>query len=402
MGPLLIISTRFAGFNRFAIFELLDKFVIMELKAQRIPGEEQQKNIRAELALLQQSFAELKAPEGLDMLIEDLRNINSELWHIEDAIRLCEQAQRFGDEFVALARSVYLKNDERAAIKRRINELCGSHLREEKHYTKYAQMKPMTNQAQDVELELTKAYGHWNAGQLNQAEILCQKVLATWPGNCDALHLMGLMAHGAGNLDLAIDYLRKTCQSPRAKSLYFSNFAEMCRQKGMLKEAEARARRAIALSPLLAGGWNNLGIILQEAGNYPESLKCLERVVILQPDSAQAHSNLGNTLKKMGELDRARLCYEEAIALDSGYAEAHSNLSHLLKELGEYDAALAAAKEAIELNPHLADAYLNAAAVEIARQRYAQAQKWLRALLSFAPNNALARAAYEKTTEFTS
>jgi len=126
-----------------SVGELLDKLVILELKALRIPGERQQRNIRAELQLLRQSFAELElAPNGLELLIEGLRHVNDELWQIEDEIRSCENQQRFDGEFVALARSVYQKNDERAALKRRINDLCGSSLREEKHYTGYARPEP--------------------------------------------------------------------------------------------------------------------------------------------------------------------------------------------------------------------------------------------------------------------
>ena len=127
-----------------SVGELLDKLVIMELKTLRIPGEQKQRNIREELALLQQSFAELAlSVDGLDMLLNNLRQVNSELWDIEDNIRACEKQQRFDHEFIALARSVYLKNDERAALKRSINELCGSRLREEKYYTEYTLAEPM-------------------------------------------------------------------------------------------------------------------------------------------------------------------------------------------------------------------------------------------------------------------
>ena len=92
---------------------------------------------------------------------------------------------------------------------------------------------------------LAKANAHWNAGQVDQADMLCQRVLAAWPGQADALHLLGLMAHAYGNLDLAITHLRQACQAPRAPAVYVSNLAEMCRQKGLLAEGEAAARRAV-------------------------------------------------------------------------------------------------------------------------------------------------------------
>ena len=255
------------------------------------------------------------------------------------------------------------------------------------------------NPNMSIDQALATAYGHWNAGQTNQAELLCQKVLEMWPGNHAALHLMGLMSHNWGNLDLAIDYLRKACQSPRAPATYFSNLAEMCRQKGLLTEGELIARRAVALDSFLIGGWNNLGIILQEAGKYEEALVCLERVIALQPEWAEAHNNLANTFKKLGRLDLAKSSYIRALELAPNYPEAHSNLSNLLKEFGEFDQAVAEARRAIDLNPRLTDAYINAAAAEMARLRYKEALHWLNALLSFAPINGLALAA--KSTALT-
>ncbi|WP_083901561.1 tetratricopeptide repeat-containing sulfotransferase family protein [Azospirillum sp. B4] len=239
-----------------------------------------------------------------------------------------------------------------------------------------------------VEQALGQAHAHWNAGQADQAERLCQHVLALWPGQSDALHLMGLMAHAYGNLDLAIDHLRRACQAPRVPAVYLSNLGEMCRQRGLLAEAEVAARRAVTMDNTLVAGWNNLGIILQEAGKLEDSLSCLERVVALQPNYAEAHNNLGNTLKRMGRLDQARQRYEYALNLAPAYAEAQSNLANLLNDLGRPDDALAAARKAIDLNPRLSDAYINAAAVELGRNRNEDALRWIDALLSYAPLHA--------------
>ncbi len=239
-----------------------------------------------------------------------------------------------------------------------------------------------------VEEALNRAYAHWNAGQSPQAELLCQRVLAVWPGQSGALHLLGLMAHAFGNHELAIQHLRQACTAPRAPALYFSNLAEMCRRNGLLEEAETAARRATSLEPGLVGAWNNLGIILQEAGKFEESVFCLERVAALEPGSPETHNNLGNTLFRMGRLDGAKLQYDRALSLYPHYAEAHSNLAHLLHDLGQYDEAAAAAQRAIDLNPQLGDAYLNRAEVELTRQNHAEALRWLDALLYFAPRHA--------------
>lgn len=239
-----------------------------------------------------------------------------------------------------------------------------------------------------IEQALGQAQAHWNAGQVNEAERLCQQVLAVWPAQSDALHLMGLMAHAYGNLDLAIDHLRRACQSPRVAPIYLSNLAEMCRQRGLLAEGEEAGRRAVAGDNVLIAAWNNLGIIQQEAGKLEDSLTSLERVVVLQPDNPEAHNNLGNTLKRLGRLDEARRHYERALELVPAYAEAMSNLANLLNDLGKPDEALAFARRAIDTNPRIGDAYINAAAVEMTRHRYGEALRWIDAMLAFAPLHA--------------
>jgi tetratricopeptide (TPR) repeat protein len=250
------------------------------------------------------------------------------------------------------------------------------------------QPTPEPPQGLTVEQAVAVAHAHWNAGQAEQAERLCYQVLALWPGHADACHLLGLIAHAYGNLPVAIDYLRKACQAPRAPAAYFSNLAEMCRQKGLLAEAEEAARRSVEIDNALVAGWNNLGIVLQEAGKLEESRSCLIRVTAMQPGNADGFNNLGNTLKRMGLLREALDCYRKATELNPDYAEAHSNLAFLLIDVGRFDEALASARRAIEINPRFADAYINAAAAEHACNRTAQAVQRIDALLSFAPLHA--------------
>ena len=236
-----------------------------------------------------------------------------------------------------------------------------------------------------VQDALQKAYAHWNAGQVDQAEIFCQRVLSLWPGQSDAHHLMGVMAHAYGNLDLAIDHLRKACQAPRAPAVYYSNLAEMLRQKGLLAEAEQAGRKAVAINNTLPSAWNNLGIILQEAGQYEESKQCLERVIAHEPNNAEAHNNLANTCKRMGLFDKAEQYWMKALALKTNYAEPYSNLANLYNDQGAWDKAAEMARKAIELSPQMVDAYINLSAIETARSNHLEALRWQNALLSFAP-----------------
>ncbi len=118
--------------------ELIDKITILEIKSERMTEAAKLVNVRTELDLLRQvRGAALAASPELDGLAGELKRVNEMLWEIEDAIRLKEKAQDFGADFIALARSVYRRNDERAAFKRRINDLLGATIVEEKSYEDY-------------------------------------------------------------------------------------------------------------------------------------------------------------------------------------------------------------------------------------------------------------------------
>ena len=118
--------------------ELVDKITILEIKLERITGEAKLRNVRTEWAVLTQARdANLPRSSKLDDLTVKLKEVNEKLWVIEDDIRDCERQQDFSDEFIRLARAVYFNNDVRARLKRRINELLGSPIIEEKSYAAY-------------------------------------------------------------------------------------------------------------------------------------------------------------------------------------------------------------------------------------------------------------------------
>ena len=119
--------------------ELIDKITILKIKADRMTDVAKLKNVKHELDILSSARREHLAQSiDLDRLEDALRQVNEDLWVIEDDIRACEAARDFGPKFIKLARSVYIQNDKRAAIKKSINELCGSSIVEEKSYTEFS------------------------------------------------------------------------------------------------------------------------------------------------------------------------------------------------------------------------------------------------------------------------
>jgi hypothetical protein len=118
--------------------ELLDKITILVIKSRRIKDPLKLANVRLELTALQ-AIWDGSPYAGADVAadIEALTSVNERLWVIEDDIRDQERAKSFEADFIRLARAVYIENDTRAAIKRRINVRLGSTLVEEKSYNPY-------------------------------------------------------------------------------------------------------------------------------------------------------------------------------------------------------------------------------------------------------------------------
>ena len=118
-----------------SIGELIDKITILEIKQIYMTGIKL-KNINKEIKLLKNILQKQNLEINID-LIKNLKKINKKLWEIEDKIRIKESKQEFDEDFIKLARSVYIENDKRASIKKEINQKYNSDLVEEKSYKNY-------------------------------------------------------------------------------------------------------------------------------------------------------------------------------------------------------------------------------------------------------------------------
>ena len=118
--------------------ELIDKITILKIKKKKIFNKSKLKNINNELSLLNEIYKNnFKNNKKLLLYEKKLIKINKKLWDIEDRIRFLESKKNFNQQFIDLARAIYINNDERSEIKKKINQLTGSRLIEEKSYKSY-------------------------------------------------------------------------------------------------------------------------------------------------------------------------------------------------------------------------------------------------------------------------
>jgi hypothetical protein len=118
--------------------ELVDKLTILEIKGQHITESEKLNEVKKEFKELSVTFKTLlKSNPLIQKYYDQLLNINTELWLIEDEIRVCEKNNDFGDNFIKLARSVYKTNDKRFHLKNDVNKLFNSNIKEQKSYKEY-------------------------------------------------------------------------------------------------------------------------------------------------------------------------------------------------------------------------------------------------------------------------
>lgn len=114
--------------------ELYDKITILQIKLEKMTDPEKLANVQRELDYLSEMEVEVPKHAEKATYVDELKAINTELWDIEEGKRRHETLQDFGDEFIQLARRVYIKNDRRAAVKKKINLLTGSAIVEEKSH----------------------------------------------------------------------------------------------------------------------------------------------------------------------------------------------------------------------------------------------------------------------------
>lgn len=191
------------------------------------------------------------------------------------------------------------------------------------------------------------------------SEAMCRTILLAQPDHAEALHLLGLLASGAGRHGLAADLVRRAIAiSPEAEH-YHNSLGLILTVTRQWDQARGSLREALRLKPDYALAHNNLGLVMAQQGGYEEAVVEYRVAIQCQPRLAEAHNNLGNALAEMEQLSAAIDAFREAIDSNPNYTPAYNNLGNAFRIQGCLDEAVAAFRAALRLEVGCAEFHNN-------------------------------------------
>lgn len=203
-------------------------------------------------------------------------------------------------------------------------------------------------------------------GSFTQARSLAEGALKLRPGQSEALHILGLAALQAGQVEEAVDLIGQAIAADDSDPSCHNNLAVALNRLGRGEAAEAASRRAVELDAGYADGHVNLALSLENQGRLEDAEAAYRRAIEATPGHINAHNNLGNLLRRLGELDAAIGAYHKAVTLHPGFAMAHANLGAALREAGRVKEAMSHCTQAVQIDPRNPEAQISLGNVRVA------------------------------------
>jgi predicted O-linked N-acetylglucosamine transferase (SPINDLY family) len=196
-------------------------------------------------------------------------------------------------------------------------------------------------------------------GDLEKAAERYRSILKKDPGNCDCLHMLGVVLCQKGMPDEGIELISRAVALNPSVPGFHSNLANALLEAGKPGEALSESMTAIRLQPDYADAHYIAGICLTRLGRREQAMESYRKAIGFKPGMARAHNNLGILLLEQEDFNSAFACYSRAIEADPAYAEAYNNLGNLQKNAGRPFESISSFQKAIDLRKDYADAYTN-------------------------------------------
>ena len=204
---------------------------------------------------------------------------------------------------------------------------------------------------------LEQGLEHHQAGRHADARQAYGQVLEVDAGNSRALFLLGTLAAQEQDFAAAEKLIRRAIQSDPDDAAYYNNLGVVLREAGRLEEAMESYRDALARRPDYAEAHCNFGVALKESGRADEAVVPLERAIALDPEYGGAYTNLGNALHELDRFDEAMAAFDRALELEPRDPSAHFNRALAVQVLGDLDAARDGFRTVVRLHPAHAEAW---------------------------------------------
>ena len=205
--------------------------------------------------------------------------------------------------------------------------------------------------AQQITSKLQHALALHNAGQLEEARVIYEKILKLNSKHFIALQLSGMIAAQTKQWDKALGLLNDALKINTTNAAVYNDRGIVLQELKRFEEALTSYDKAIELKSNSAEAYYNRGIVLQELKRFEEALTSYDKAIEFNRDYAVAYYNRGLVLQELKRFEQALTSYEKAIEFNRDYAEAYANRGIVLQELKRFEEALTSYGRAIELKP---------------------------------------------------
>ena len=225
------------------------------------------------------------------------------------------------------------------------------------------------------------------AGQFARAEGLYLEILRQDPGNVDALHLLGVLAHQGGAHDTSVQLISAAIAKKNDAPIFHYNLAEALRALDRIDEAIIEYRYAVDLNPNYFEALNNLGMTLNIARRFAEAEGFCRRAAAVEPDTSAPLNNLGNTLRGLNRKEEAVEVLKQAIEREPNSTDAVNNLAMCYCSMGRIDEGFNSFKDAIRLSPTDPDLHNNLGTTLVHIGRHSEAAAAFQTAIDLSPKH---------------
>jgi tetratricopeptide (TPR) repeat protein len=242
-----------------------------------------------------------------------------------------------------------------------------------------------------LQAQLQSLKNLYNQGQLSKVVEHAQVLTKQYPEEFAIWNIMGASAAQIGQLDQAIIAFQKVIAIKPDYADAYNNMGNALKEQGKQAEAIEAYKKALAIKPEYAEAYNNMGVALKEQGKQAEAIEAYKKALAIKPEYAEAYNNMGVSLKEQDKQAEAIEAYKKALAIKPEYAEAYNHMGVALQEHGKLEEAIEAYKKTLAIKPDHAGAYNNMGNVLIEQGKLEEAIEAYNKALAIKPDYAEAK-----------